>query len=200
MDGKRANQLAIVSALMAFGLAACEGPKATPEVVPLLTPAPPSPPALGRPGAPAASQTVHSSVSEKTRVGADGTVHTTRTSTSVSFNPDKAASAVDGLLSAAARPADGSIPGTWTSRSSSNGATCSVALYGDPAALQGAASASCASGASMLSGATAWRYADGQLTLYKGSEVAMVFHRAGPHHYAGTAKWGFLTTTIRLTR
>lgn len=190
-----------VSLILAFAsaLAACEGPKATPEVVPLLSTPAPSPAALGRPAAPTPTQTLHSSTSEKTTVAADGTVRTTRTSSSVTFNPGQASAAAAGLLSAATRPSDGSIPGSWRS-TSSNGATCEVTLYGDPTAVSGSASASCSNPTQLLVGSTAWSYADGKLTLLKGSEVAMVFHRADAHHFAGTAKWGFLTTTIRLTR
>lgn len=186
----------ILICALASALAACEGPKAAPEIVPNLTA---TPPALGRPAAPTPTQTLHSSTSEKTSIAADGTVRTTRTSTSVTFNPGQGAAAATNLLSAATRPTDSSIPGVWRS-TSQNGASCVVSLDGDPAAVSGPASASCGTPGQMLAGSTAWNYADGKLTLMKGSEVAMVFHRAGPHHFAGTATWGFLTTTIRLTR
>lgn len=158
-------------------------------------------PTTSRIGAPAAPPPIqHTSVSEKTSVSADGsTVRTTRTTTSVGFDPNKAAAAAERLISAANRPDDGSLPGTWTSRSSSNGTGCTVALSGDPQAVQGSAASAC-NVSSVLSGVSSWRYAEGRLTLYKGSEEALALNRLGPHRFDGTAKWGFLSTTISLTR
>lgn len=187
----------LVLGFSGLALAGCserEGPD-----VALVAP-PPPPPTVSRIGQPAGQQQVlHSNVSERTRVGADGTVHTTRTTTSVSFDPNRAAAAVDSLVSAANRPADGSIPGTWTSRSSSTGTGCTIALYGDPTAQEGSAASACNAG-SVLAGVTTWRYSEGRLVLYKGSEEALAMNRAGPHRFDGTAKWGFLSTTITLFR
>lgn len=158
-------------------------------------------PAAARTGAPAAAPPLqHTSVSEKTRISADGrTIQTTRTTTSVGFDPNKAAAAADRLIAAANRPDDGSLPGTWTSRSSSTGTGCTIALYGDAQAAQGTAASACNAG-SVLAGISGWRYADGRLILLKGNEEALVMNRAGPHRFDGSAKWGFLSTTITLFR
>jgi hypothetical protein len=158
-------------------------------------------PATSRIGAPTAAPPIqHTTVSEKTNVSADGrSIQTTRTTTSVGFDPNKAAAAAERLIAVANRPEDGSLPGTWTSRSSSNGTGCTVALYGDPQAAQGSAASAC-NVSSVLTGVSSWRYADGRLSLYKGSEEALVLNRAGPHRFDGSAKWGFLSTTITLSR
>lgn len=158
-------------------------------------------PATSRIGTPAAAPPIqHTTVSERTSVSADGrSIQTTRTTTSVGFDPNRAAAAADRLVAIANRPEDGSLPGTWTSRSSSTGTGCTIALYGDGQAMQGAAASACNS-SSILGGISGWRYAEGRLTLLKGSEEALTLNRAGPHRFDGTAKWGFLSTTISLTR
>jgi hypothetical protein len=139
-------------------------------------------------------------VSERTSISPDGrTINTTRTSSTVSVDPNRAAAAVAALASAAARPTDGSIPGTWTSRSSSTGVGCTIALYGDATATQGAAASACNAG-SILAGVSSWRFSEGELVLMKGSEEALRMMRAGPHRFDGNAKWGFLSTTITLYR
>ena len=158
-------------------------------------------PTTNRATAPAAQAPIrHTTVSEKTSVSADGrSIQTTRTTTSVGFDPNKAAAAAERLISAADRPDDGSLPGTWTSRSSSTGTGCTVALYGDPQATQGAAASACNT-SSILGGVSTWRYAEGRLSLFKGSEEVLVLNRLGPHRFDGQAKWGFLSTTFSLTR
>lgn len=183
----------IATAISAAALAACteREPLSTALVAPPL-------PATNRATAPAPIQ--HTTVSEKTNVSADGrSIQTTRTTTSVGFDPNKAAAAADRLIAVANRPDDGSLPGTWTSRSSSTGTGCTIALYGDATSTQGNAASACNAG-SILAGVTTWRYADGRLALYKGSEEALVLNRAGQHRFDGSAKWGFLSTTITLYR
>lgn len=188
--------LAGVFATASLFLAACDttGPRSAD--VGLVAPPLPAP-ATARTTEPPAFQ--RTTINERTTVGADGTVRTTRTTATVGFDPDRAATAAGALLAAANRPGDGSIAGTWTSRSSSTGTGCSVALYGDAAATSGQAASACNS-SSVLGGVTAWRYAEGRLTLLKGDQVALQMNRAGPHRFDGTATWGFLSTTITLYR
>jgi hypothetical protein len=141
-------------------------------------------------------------VSERTSVSPDGrSVRTERTTTSVSFDPDRAAGALERLASSGtATAANQGIPGVWQMQSSSTRLICTVNLYGGPQETQGQAnSVGCPVGGTMQ-GITGWRYESGKLTILKGSEVSIVMDQLGPNRFDGTATWGFLTTKIALYR
>jgi hypothetical protein len=195
---------AIVVAATATLLAACTPSGRETADAPLAPPLLAPPPLAQRPSVfatPSAPPIQRTTVSERTTLSPDGsTLRTTRTTTSVGFDPDKAAAAAGRLLSAAAGPsAYQGIPGTWTSRSSSTGTGCTVALYGAPDATSGGAASACNS-SSVLGGVSGWRYENGRLTLLKGQEVALAMNQAGPNRFDGTATWGFLSTNISLFR
>lgn len=134
---------------------------------------------------------------EKTTISDDGsTITTEQTTTTIGFDPAKAAAA----LAAPASPATNSgLIGQWQMVSSSSGASCSLAFYGAPAATEGKATSNCPSGF-LLNGITGWAYQNGQLNILKGTNVALTLNQLGPTRFDGVASNGFISTTITLKR
>lgn len=191
-------KIALTAAAMACALAACnvtDGGGGPTTAAPL---PPPSGPTFGtqRPDSGTIQRTT---VNERTTVSADGNaIRTTRTTTTVGFNPDRAAGAVGRML-AAATPANTGIPDNWTTVSSSNNSRCNVVLYGAPNATSGSGGAAC-EGSSTLSSINSWRYDNGQLFLMNGGSTVITMNQAGPNQFRGTLSWGFLSTTITMYR
>ncbi len=80
-------------------------------------------------------------VSTQQSVGADGTVRTETTRTSVSFDANRAAGALAGLAaSAGPSRAYVGLPGEWQMQADSNRSICRVTLYGSIESTEGAAS------------------------------------------------------------
>jgi hypothetical protein len=161
----------------------------------------PTPPPFGAPrGAerPSATPTYERTrTSERVTVGGDGAVRTERTTTTVGFNPDRAAGALERVTSGAL---SGGVAGTWQMQSSSSGVICTVYLYGAPADRSGGASSAGCPAGGVMSGVSSWSYDNGRLTLTKGGTTAMVISQQGPNRFDGTATWGFLSTRIALYR
>jgi hypothetical protein len=179
------------TALVGLTLAACQSVGSGGAA---LTP-PPLPSSAGTP--PPLQRT---SVTERTTLSSDGsTLRTTRTTTSVGFDPERAASAAGRLMSGMGGGVNQGIPGQWTSQSASTGTGCTIALYGAPEATSGGAASACNAG-SVLAGINGWSYQNGQLSLMRGSEAALTLSQLGPNRFDGTATWGFLSTRISLYR
>ncbi len=163
----------------------------------------PTPPPFGTPRdarpAPAAPVYQRTNVTERSTLSPDGsTLRTERTTTSVGFDPNRAAGALGALVSAGA--AQGGIAGAWQMQSSSSGVMCSVFLYGQPGASSGAATSSGCPVGGIMSGITDWSYDGGRLTIAKGGSTAITLNQMGPNRFDGTATWGFLSTRIALYR
>jgi Protease inhibitor Inh len=163
----------------------------------------PTPPPFGAPaGARSAAPSPviqRTNVTERSTISPDGsTIRTERTTTSVGLDPNKAAGALGALASAGV--AQGGIQGAWQMQSSSNGAMCSVFLYGQPGAASGAATSSGCPVGGIMSGITGWSYDGGRLTITKGGSTAITLSQQGPNRFDGTATWGFLSTRIALYR
>jgi Protease inhibitor Inh len=138
-------------------------------------------------------------VTERATVSPDGSsIRTERTTTTVGFNPDRAAAALGRVVGGPA--VNQGMAGVWTMQSSSNGSMCSVYLYGAPTDVQGAATSSGCPLGGIMSGITAWRLEGNQLTIMKGEATGIVLNQMGPNRFDGSASWGFLTTRIALFR
>lgn len=210
-----------------FALAGCnttaEGPASAPIAAappsPVVGPAPaPQPVVAASPvgfGQPAASTGFRqpspdfqrTTQTQTVNVSADGrTVRTETTRASVGFNSAAATTAVAGLALAAmtanrqAGPYMGA-PGQYRlSTPNSPMSSCTVALYGEPNAPEGAAASSGCQFGSAFAGVTAWRLESGQLLIYRGSEVAIRMLQNGADRFTGTITWGPLSTSATLTR
>lgn len=140
-------------------------------------------------------------VSTQQSVGADGTVRTETTRTSVSFDANRAAGALAGLAaSAGPSRAYVGLPGEWQMQADSNRSICRVTLYGSIESTEGAASsAGCTFGAPGQ-GITGWRYDGQSLYLLKPGAQPFRMMAAGPNRFDGSASLAFLTVRYALFR
>jgi hypothetical protein len=174
---------------MAVSLSACTSSGNAPPA-----PAPAPAPQVAQTNIPQAGVT-QTKVTETTTIDDDGTVTTETTTVSMGVNTPTAPA-----VAVAAKPAaNAGLPGQWTMVSSSSGATCNVALYGAPNAVNGKAASDCPGGF-ILNGVSAWNYSGGVLSLIKGGSPVLSLNQLGPNRFDGQATGMGITTTISLYR
>lgn len=162
----------------------------------------PTPPPFGAPRGSSQPQAAvnsfeRSRTTERTNVDGDGTIRTTRTTTTIGFNSERAGAALERLTSGAPT---GGVAGSWRMQSSSTGSICEILLHGTPSDTSGAASSSGCGTGSIFAGLSAWSFSGGRLTLARGGSEIMTLSQQGPNRFDGSATWGFLSTRIALYR
>ncbi len=150
-------------------------------------------------GAPSLPTWQRTNVSSHQSIGADGSVRTETTRTSVSFDSHRAAAALGGLAGGPGGAFVG-LPGEWRLQADSNRVICSVTLLGSVEASEGPASSSGCSFGAPGQGITGWRYDGQSLYLLKPGSAPFRMTPVGPNRFDGAASLGFLSVRYALYR
>jgi hypothetical protein len=93
------------------------------------------------------------------------------------------------------------MTGDWRIHNSSNKSTCAIRFDGAPNAASGRASTMGCAGVMALAGIDKWRYAQGQVSLYRMSgSVAVTLRRIAAGQYRATQGHGAFANTMTLYR